>query len=125
MEVNSETVAWWKKQRTNYVYVAMAAGILAYLAFVSIWETFYGVHDAKDSPGMVIGSIMLLMLQSLLIWIPFLGLEIWAYRFLPMLDRRLNPKDSAEVRMRILVIACVTVCFLPMLLPAILVGVHG
>lgn len=126
MDVQHQEIRdWWKRQRTNYVYVAMAAGILCFLAFVSIWETYYGKHDRTDPPLQVIGSILLLMLQHLLIWVPFIGLEIWAYRFLPRLDARVNPGGFRDVRMRILVAACVGVCLLPLLLPAILVWVVG
>lgn len=126
MEETQGTAAeWWAKQRTNYVYVAMAAGILCFLAFTSIWETFYGTHSSTDGPGQVLTSIVLLMLRHLAIWVPFLLLEIWAYRFLPKLDLRLNPKGSRELRMQILIVACVAVCLLPLLLPAILVWVHG
>jgi hypothetical protein len=120
-----ETAAWWKNQRTNFNYVAMAAGILAYLGFVSIWETFYGTHDKTDSPLMVLGGILLLMLRHLVIWIPFMALELWAFRFLPQIDQRLNPRNDRDIRLRILIIACVAACFLPMLLPAILVWTHG
>jgi hypothetical protein len=123
--LSKATAEWWKRQRTNFVYVAMAAGILAYLGFVSIWETFYGTHDKTDSPLEVLGGILLLMLRHLLIWIPFLALELWAFRFIPRLDQRINPTHDRDLRMRILIIACVVACFLPMLLPAILVWSHG
>ncbi len=126
MEEERISVAdWWQKQRTNYVYVAMAAGILCFLAFASIWETFYGTHDKSDTPLQVLGSIFLLMLRHLAIWVPFLFLEIWAYRFIPRLEQRFNPKGSKEIRMQILIAACVAVCLLPLLVPAILVWVHG
>lgn len=124
-DTSTQAPDWWKKQRTNFVYVAMAAGILCFLAFASIWETFYGTHDKADGPVKVLGSILLLMLRHLAIWVPFIGIEVWAYRFLPRLDARINPDGVQEKRMQLLVAACVAACLLPLLLPAILVIVHG
>jgi hypothetical protein len=121
----TEIAAWWRNQRTNYVYVAMAAGILCFLAFTAIWETFYG-KAAKGTPGLtVIGGILLAMLQHLLIWVPFLLLEIYAFRLLPMLDARINLDGSVDKRRQVLIVGCVAVCFLPLILPTILVWVHG
>jgi hypothetical protein len=117
--------AWWKHQRPNYVYVAMAAGILCFLAFAAIWETFYGKSEQGMDGLTVIGGILFTMLKNLLIWVPFLVLEIYAFRFLPVLDKRLNPTGEADKRRMLMVGACVFVCFLPLMLPAILVWVHG
>ncbi|MFN8396035.1 MAG: hypothetical protein U0176_15465 [Bacteroidia bacterium] len=116
---------WWRKQRTNFVYVAIAAGLLCFLWYSAIWETFYGSKGGMDKPGSVLLGIGLSMLQHLLIWVPFLGLEIWSFRFLPKLDARLNPGGNRDHRLRLLVIGCVAACFLPMLPPTILVFVHG
>ena len=116
---------WWKNQRTNYVYVAMAAGILCFLGFVSIWETFYGTFERGAPAGAVLLGIVLRMLQHLILWVPFLLLEMYAFRLLPMLDQRYNPAGRLETRKQIMVIGCVFVCFLPLLLPTILVWWHG
>lgn len=116
---------WWRKQRTNFVYVAVAAGLLCFLWYSAIWETFYGAKEAMGEAGGVLLGILLSMLQHLLIWVPFMGLVIWAYRFLPRLDARMNPAGDREPRMRLLVIACVAACLLPVLPPSILVLVHG
>jgi hypothetical protein len=120
-----ETAAWWKNQRTNFVYVAMAAGILCFLAFTAIWETFYGKAE-RGTPGLVvIGGILLSMVQHLLIWVPFLWLEIYAFKLLPKLDARFNPRGQMDTRRQILIVGCVAACFIPLLLPTILVWVHG
>ncbi len=116
---------WWKNQRTNYVYVAMAAGILCFLAFAAIWETFYGKNEKGMDGLTVMGGILLTMLRNLLIWVPFLLLEVYAFRLLPIIDQKLNPTGEQDTRRLIMVCACVFVCFFPLLLPAILVWVHG
>jgi hypothetical protein len=121
----SSPADWWHNQRTNYIYVAMASGILCFLAFVAIWETFYGFAGTKQDGMKVIGGILLNMVQHLVIWVPFLLLEIYAYRLLPKLDARFNPTGRMDTRRQILIIGCVVVCFLPLLLPTILVMVHG
>jgi hypothetical protein len=120
-----QSLDWWKKQRTNFVYVAMAAGILCFLAFAAIWETFYVVHDQNDSPAQVLGNILLKMLMHSVVWVPFLFMEIWAYRFLPRLDLLWNAAGLPERRILLLISACVIACFLPLSLPAVLVWVHG
>jgi uncharacterized membrane protein len=124
-DLRTESAEWWKRQRTNYVYIAMASGILAFLAYASIWETFHGTHDKTDTGLQVVGSILLLMLMHLVIWVPLLAAEVYAYRFLPKIDQRMNPSHNKEKRMRLLVAACVAICFLPMILPAMLVILNG
>jgi hypothetical protein len=54
-----------------------------------------------------------------------MALELWAFRFVPRLDAHFNPNHDRDLRLRILIIACVAACLLPMLLPAILVWSHG
>jgi hypothetical protein len=116
---------WWKNQRTNYVYVAMAAGILCFLAYVSIWETFYGTQSKGAAATSILGGIVFRMLQHLILWVPFLFAEIFAFRLLPKLDQRFNPTGNVDARKQILVIGCVAACFLPLVLPTILVLWHG
>lgn len=126
MEASTPTAAdWWKNQRTNYVYVAMASGILCFLAYAAIWETFYGFSGVKQDGMKVIGGILWGMMWHLLIWVPFLLLEIYAFRLLPKIDARLNPNGRIDQRKQTLIIGCVIACLLPLLLPMILVMVHG
>lgn len=126
MEVNDNgTLGWWKNQRVNFTYVAMAAGILCFLAYVTIWETFYGTSVKGESAGMTLSAILLHMLYHLVIWIPFLAMEIYAFRILPLLDQRINPKGRLDLRKQIVVVGCVAVCLLPLVVPAILILWHG
>ena len=122
---NLESTDWWRNARTNYTYVAMAAGILFFLAYVTIWETFYGTTDKGESAMTTLGAIMLHMAYHLAIWIPFLILEIYAFRFFQPLDKRLNPQGKLDLRRQIVVIGCVGVCFLPLVIPAILIAWHA
>lgn len=116
---------WWRKQRTNFIYVAVAAGLLCFLWYSAIWETFYGGKVTVGQAGGTLAGIALSMAQHMLIWVPFMALEIWAFRLLPRLDARMNPVGNRDHRIRLLVAGCVAVCLLPMLPPAILVWVHG
>ena len=122
---NITTIDWWKNQRTNFTYVAIAAGILFFLAYVTIWETFYGLQADGASSLSVLGSILMHLLMHLLIWVPFLLLEILAFRLLPMIDARYNPEGNVDVRKLVVIVGCVAVCLLPILLPATLVLWHG
>ena len=116
---------WWRNQRTNYTYVAIAAGILFFLGYVTIWETFYGLQAEGASGLTVLGGILMHLLMHLLLWVPFLLLEIYAFRLLPIIDARYNPEGIADVRKLVVVVGCVIVCLLPILLPAGLIIWHG
>lgn len=126
MEISNITIAdWWKNQRTNYTYVVIAAGILFFLGYVTIWETFYGLQADGASAMSVLGGILLHLLMHMLIWVPFLALEILAFRLLPMIDARYNPEGLMDVRKLIVIVGCVVVCLMPILLPATLILWHG
>ncbi len=116
---------WWKNQRTNYTYVAIAAGILFFLGYVTIWETFYGLQADGASALSVLGSILFHLLLHMLIWVPFLLVEIFGFRLLPMIDARYNPEGIVDTRKLILIVGCVAVCLLPIILPATLILWHG
>lgn len=112
---NSENV-WWKERRTNYNYLLVAAGVLGFLAFTAIWETFHA-DDSGTGKGMnLLLTITLLMGRHMLIFIPYIGALMYSYRFVPSLAKKINPNDKPETRSIIytaVVLLAIILAFLP------------
>ncbi len=119
-QVNSDQ-AWWKERKTNYNYLLVAAGVLGFLAFTAIWETFHA-EDSGTGKGMnLLLTIMLLMGRHMLIFIPYIGGLMYSYRFLPSLNKKVNPTNKQETRGIIYTIGCILAILLSFLPAAILV----
>lgn len=112
---------WWLNQRPNYRYVVMAAGILCFLAYTAIWETIFASGGGLGEAGDMLLGIIGRMGMHLLLWVPYILLEMWAYKLLPAIDRRVNPAGGVELRRQVLIVGCVVACLLPLLPPAVLV----
>ena len=122
MEAEENTVLnWWQKRRTNYNYLLVAAGVLGFLAFTAIWETFHPADSGTGKGLNLLLSIMLLMGRHMLIFIPYIGGLMYCYRFLPVLNSKINPKDKEDTRSIVYIAVVVIAIILPFLPAAILV----
>lgn len=125
MEAQNETEKdWWASRRTNYNYLLVSAGILAYLAFTAIYETFYTGESGTGKGMHLIGTILLLMARHLLIMAPYIAILMYAYRFFPKIEEKINRAGKTETRNTFFAIACLLAVILTFLPAAILVWIN-
>lgn len=125
MASSGDTSEIWKEKQTNFNYIMVAAGILGFLGYVAIHETFFKDESGTGNGLELLGSITLLMLRHMLLYVPMiLGLR-WSFRFIPKLDAKFNPEGKEDLRTAVyygFIALCIFVLLIP---PAVLVMIYG